>query len=303
MTKRERVNVEQGKQGFQPTVPRPVSPPPVNELTGGVPSEDAALTLFDFDGTEEKASIVEREVLKKQMEPHGKIVLSGIVGSTAYGLGHSGSDRDRLGMFIAPTEQLLVLDDYLGSHDAPETVVFHEPSDAQFHEAGKYVRLALSCNPTATELLWLNEYEVEDSFGGRLIRLREDCLSAPRVKDAYLGYAKTQLMRILERKPEEEGGMNERRMRKHALHMARLVRQGHELYTTGQLTVKVADPGWYREFQSGTKEQWAAWFETAREKFDAASTVLPEVPRRDRLGAWLLDVRYANLPDRFLPPF
>ncbi len=34
------------------------------------------------------------------------VLLSGIVGSTAYGLAHAGSDIDRLGMFAAPTEQL-----------------------------------------------------------------------------------------------------------------------------------------------------------------------------------------------------
>ncbi|GAA1913626.1 hypothetical protein GCM10009753_52280 [Streptantibioticus ferralitis] len=32
------------------------------------------------------------------------VLLSGTVGSTAYGLAHKGSDIDRLGVFAAPTE-------------------------------------------------------------------------------------------------------------------------------------------------------------------------------------------------------
>ncbi|MFD7300744.1 DNA polymerase beta superfamily protein, partial [Streptomyces pharetrae] len=34
------------------------------------------------------------------------ILLSGVVGSTAYGLAHEDSDVDRLGVFAAPTESL-----------------------------------------------------------------------------------------------------------------------------------------------------------------------------------------------------
>ncbi len=42
--------------------------------------------------------------------PEGAVLLSGIVGSTAYGLAGPGSDVDRLGMFAAPTLDLLRLD-------------------------------------------------------------------------------------------------------------------------------------------------------------------------------------------------
>jgi uncharacterized protein len=76
------------------------------------------------------------------------VLLSGIVGSTAYGLARPGSDVDRLGLFAVPTEQLH------GLRRPPESHVTHEP-DSTLHEAAKWARLALRSNPTVLELAWL----------------------------------------------------------------------------------------------------------------------------------------------------
>lgn len=59
------------------------------------------------------------------------ILLSGVVGSTAYGLAREGSDVDRLGMFAAPTETLL------GLHTPKESHVTTAP-DRTLHEAAKW---------------------------------------------------------------------------------------------------------------------------------------------------------------------
>ncbi len=86
-------------------------------------------------------------------------ILRGIVGSTAYGLAHEGSDIDRLGMFVAPTVQFHGLHPPIGK---AASRVQTSPSDYTEHEAGKYVSLLLGANPTVTELLWLPDdlYEV-----------------------------------------------------------------------------------------------------------------------------------------------
>ena len=77
------------------------------------------------------------------------VLLEGIVGSTAYGLAHAGSDVDRLGVFAAPAVAFHGLHPPL---DKRATVVHHDP-DRTLHEARKYCMLALSGNPTATELI------------------------------------------------------------------------------------------------------------------------------------------------------
>ena len=78
----------------------------------------------------------------------GTVLLSGVVGSTAYGLDTPDSDTDRLGIFAAPTVA------FHGLHKPQESHVTTSP-DATFHEAAKWVRLALGGNPTVTELVWL----------------------------------------------------------------------------------------------------------------------------------------------------
>jgi uncharacterized protein len=109
-------------------------------------------------------------------------LLSGIVGSTAYGLAHPGSDVDRLGLFAVDTVELH------GLRRHTESVVTKDP-DLTLHEAAKWCRLALGGNPTVMELVWLPDelYEVRTPLGDELIGIRSSFLSAKRVRNAYLG--------------------------------------------------------------------------------------------------------------------
>jgi len=78
--------------------------------------------------------------------PSGRsIILSGIVGSTAYGLAGPDSDVDRIGIFAAPTVA------FHGLVMPAESHVTSKP-DRTMHEVRKWCRLALGCNPTVMEL-------------------------------------------------------------------------------------------------------------------------------------------------------
>src|SRR5262249_53904583 len=85
------------------------------------------------------------------------VLLRGIVGSTAYGLAGPHSDVDRLAVYAAPTRAFHGLRLPI---DRQASIVVHEPDDLTLHEARKFCLLALSANPTVTELLWLSDYEV-----------------------------------------------------------------------------------------------------------------------------------------------
>ncbi|MEV1068066.1 nucleotidyltransferase domain-containing protein [Streptomyces sp. NPDC050263] len=222
------------------------------------------------------------------------ILLSGIVGSTAYGLAHEGSDIDRLGMFAAPTEELH------GLHGPKESHVSTAP-DRTLHEAAKWCRLALGGNPTVMELVWLpaESYEVRTPLGDELIAVRDTLLGAHRVRDAYLGYATQQFRKLQNR---SQGPLSEdvrKRTAKHARHLKRLCTQGYELYATGQLTIQVDDPESYHRFG----EQVAADPEAAlpllrgfEEAFAETSSVLPEHPDDKAADAWLRRVRRQFYP-------
>src|ERR1044072_1151086 len=122
------------------------------------------------------------------------ILLRGIVGSTAYGLAREGSDVDRLGVFVAPTVEVAGLD----WHGDRESKVTTKP-DVTLHEVAKFAKLALKCNPSITEILWLPGEHLEIAepiFGLRLIGLRDAFLSTNAVRSAYGGYARQQAAKL-----------------------------------------------------------------------------------------------------------
>ncbi|MGP4046089.1 nucleotidyltransferase domain-containing protein [Streptomyces sp. 2A115] len=217
------------------------------------------------------------------------ILLSGIVGSTAYGLAHEGSDVDRLGMFAAPTEGLH------GLHRPKESHVTTAP-DSTLHEAAKWCRLALGGNPTVMELVWLPDelYEVRTPLGDELIGIRSTLLSAQRVRAAYLGYATQQFKRLNDRGDGSFSADTRKRTAKHARHLRRLCHQGYELYATGRLGIRVEDPEEYHRFG----EQVAADAMTAlpllkryEAAFDETPSALPEQPDEAPVEEWLRRVR------------
>ncbi|MFC4030782.1 DNA polymerase beta superfamily protein [Streptomyces polygonati] len=228
------------------------------------------------------------------------VLLSGVVGSTAYGLAREGSDVDRLGVFAAPTEELH------GLHAPRDSYVTTDP-DRAFHEAAKFCRLALGGNPTVTELVWLPDelYEVRTPLGEELIALRSSLLSAGRVRDAYLGYATRQFKRLYDRSEgaAASGADARDRTAKHARHLRRLCHQGYELYATGRLSIRVEDPEEYHRFGAEVAadamvalpmlQRFQGLFETTR-------SVLPDRPDEASVEAWLRAVRahfYAHFRD------
>ena len=220
------------------------------------------------------------------------VILSGIVGSTAYGLAGPDSDVDRLGVYAAPTSQFLGLHPPIGK---AASIVTTDP-DVSFHEALKYVTLAMSMNPTVTELMWLPDelYEVKTVMGIRLIEMRDAFLSARRVKDAYLGYATQQFHRLWNRADGSFSADTRKRIAKHARHLLRLLHQGLDLWATGQLHVRLAEPERYHAFGEAVVEDpetAKTALLTAEDAFGRVDTVLPDGPNEALIAQWLVDVR------------
>lgn len=223
----------------------------------------------------------------------GTVLLSGVVGSTAYGLDTTDSDVDRLGIFAAPTVA------FHGLGKPQETHVTIHP-DATHHEAAKWLRLALGCNPTVTELVWLNDYEVCTPLGEELIGLRSSLLSAKRVRDAYLGYATQQFRKLEARGDGSFSADTRKRTAKHARHLWRLLQQGADLHKTGFLRVRLLpEPAancraFGERVAAGKTDLAATALRDAEAMFDRPG-VLPAEPDRPAAEAWLLRVRAAFL--------
>lgn len=216
-------------------------------------------------------------------------LLAGIVGSTAYGLDHPGSDVDRLGLYAVPTEELH------GLYRPKESRVTTSP-DATLHEVAKWARLALGSNPTATELVWLPDelYEIRTELGDELIGIRQSFLSARRVRSAYLGYAHQQFKRLCDRGDGSFSADTRNRTAKHARHLRRLCVQGFELYATGRLPIRVCNPEEYHRFGqevSANAEAALPMLQEFEEAFATTRSVLPEQPDEAPVEAWLRRVR------------
>lgn len=223
------------------------------------------------------------------------VLLSGVVGSTAYNLSTPSSDVDRLGVFAAPTTAIL------GLHKVKDSIVTTRP-DVTMHEAGKVCGLLLSGNPTVQELLWLPKdlYDTVTPLGEELLSIRSAFLSRRRVRDAYLGFARGQLRiirNVLTDPPRLGNGAG--LVAKSARHMARILHQGQELYTTGHLTVRLdADTatGIY-EFGASMASGDLRLADTMladAEKALAGASPLPERADESTVQAWLLSVRAAH---------
>lgn len=219
------------------------------------------------------------------------ILLKGIVGSTAYGLAGPNSDVDGLGMYAAPTIE------FHGLHppSAKTASIVKIKPDLTMHEVGKMAHLCLSGNPTATELLWLDSYEVSTPLGLDLIAIRQSFLSAGKVRDAYLGYATQQFRRLSERGDGSFSADLRKRTAKHARHLMRLCHQGFILYASGRLVIKLEDPDAFRAFgetvAGGDIEAARRLIATYEDKFDTTTTVLPDRPDEYSVEKWLLRVR------------
>jgi predicted nucleotidyltransferase len=223
----------------------------------------------------------------------GNLLLLGVVGSTPHGLAAAHSDRDLAGVFAHPTEALFAFD------RPAESVATHDP-DSALHEIEKFLRLALTSNPAALELLWLDDYETLSVSGRELIGIRKSFLGTNAVRDAYLGYAKAQWKRACSRKASMELGDVEadRRLQKGVRHTVRLLEQAQVLLSTGRVAVAVADPHFYlHELATLGDDRLHKLVHERLERVATMPSVLPGAPDRGAAERLLRGIRY-----RFLQP-
>jgi len=229
-----------------------------------------------------------------EVNPPPNVLLAGINGSTAYGLATEDSDVDRIGTYASPTVAFHGLHPPTGK---AATWVSAKP-DATYHEAGKLASLLLKGNPTVTEICWLNEYEVKTPEGEALIAIRRSFLSAPAIRNAYLGYATQQMSRIQNRGDGSFSSDTRKRTEKHARHLWRLLCQGARLHLTGTLPVLLDDTqvvacrAFGQRVAAGNLDMARGAIRAAEEAFDRPG-VLPDRPDEAAAEAWLQDVRRA----------
>ncbi|MFH9418791.1 nucleotidyltransferase domain-containing protein [Streptomyces rochei] len=206
-----------------------------------------------------------------------------VMGSRAFGLATEGSDTDRRGVFLAPTE-------LFWRFEKPPTHV-EGPAEEQFSwELERFCELALRANPNILECLHSPLVESVDDTGRELLALREAFLSR-RAHETFTRYAHGQ-----RRKLDADVRTHGAPRWKHAMHLLRLLTSARDLLRTGVLSIDVGDG---REPLLAVKRGEVPWPEVrswmARlvEEGETAPrrSPLPAEPDRRRVEDFLVRVR------------
>ncbi|MEU0601705.1 nucleotidyltransferase domain-containing protein [Streptomyces sp. NPDC006393] len=211
-----------------------------------------------------------------------------VMGSRAFGLATDGSDTDRRGVFVAPTE-------LFWRFDKPPTHV-DGPLPEQFSwELERFCELALRGNPNILECLHSPLVEYADDTGRELLALRRAFLSR-QVHATFTGYALGQ-----RRKLDADLRTHGAPRWKHAMHLLRLLTSARDLLRTGEFRI---DVGEQREPLLAVKRgevSWAeveAWMARLGAEADEAleHSPLPPEPDHARVSDFLFRVRRTSAP-------
>ena len=223
------------------------------------------------------------------MEPKN-IILKAVCGSRAYGLDNEQSDTDYKGVFVTPTREILSINSPKDTYDGKDA----DGNDFCYYEVQKFIKLALGCNPTILEILFLTGYSKLEPMSKMLVDNRHLFLSNI-AREKYYGYAYSQMHKLVTRDGSFGNGRNNR-YEKHARHCYRLLYQGKELLETGNLTVTVSPEVREELFAVGKlpPNKLVDKFAEERTKFDAIKSVLPDKPDYEGVNKLLLKIRKGN---------
>ena len=227
-------------------------------------------------------------------------VIVGEIGSYAHGLATEHSDHDYMGIYIDPPACLIGLKPEQGvvkDRDKPDGVKSAPgDSEAVFYGLRKYVALATQGNPTIMTLLFTPTLTVPDQIG---LQTHRDMFLSRQLTARHIGYADSMADRISGRRAPRTNrpeliaahGYDT----KAAFHAIRLLIQGAEMLTTGNITMPMTDMA--QDFLKAIRNGHVAQDQTLEEIRYWRSVIveaekhspLPAVPDYDRINAWLID--------------
>jgi hypothetical protein len=255
----------------------------------------------------------------REIAERGTILLTQ-VGSGVHGTAVGGQDdRDEMGLCLEPPEFVTgVARVPTSAGEEPGWVPFEQYEyhsawerpgglanrsgagdlDVVIYSARKWVRLALSGNPTVLLPLFAPESEiVKVTDDGHELRANAQRIASRQAADRFLGYLGSQ-----RRAMTGESGAHTNRPElvaqfgydcKFAMHALRLGLQGREYLTTGRISLPIPEPEVLalREVRRGEWElpavvEWVQRLEAELEQLRTSSP-LPEFPDLDWVNAWL----------------
>ncbi|MFG2225884.1 DNA polymerase beta superfamily protein [Streptomyces sp. NPDC048644] len=218
----------------------------------------------------------------------GHTVHSCVVGSRAFGLAVEGSDTDRRGVYLPPTE-------LFWRFEKPPSHVTG-PRDEEFSwELERFCALGLRSDPNVLECLHSPLVERIDATGRELLALRGAFLSR-QLHRTFTGFAASQFTKV-QADVRREGAPRW----KHAMHLLRVLVCCRDTLRSGVLAT---DAGQARAQLLAVRRGELSWDEVTRRmttlteeaKAAVSGSPLPAEPDRARVEDFLVRARRAALP-------
>lgn len=224
----------------------------------------------------------------------GEVVLLGLCGSKAYGLDTPTSDEDYRGVYLTAARDLWTF-----NRPAETVERVTDTVDVSVHEVQKFMKLAMGGNPSVLEVLWLPEYVTRTREGFWLTDNRQLFLSG-KVRSSFCGYAQSQVAEVKKMHARPDFGDLGSKVEKVGRHAFRLMLQGYDLVTTGELTVRLrtdqVDGCWAAgELARTEPDVFAATMTALYERIVQAKSVLPPNPDTAAVNCLLQQFRETTL--------
>lgn len=206
-----------------------------------------------------------------------------VMGSRAFGLEDDGSDTDRRGCYLPPSDL------HWSLYGVPEQIE-DNANEEVYWELQKFLNLALKANPNILECLWSPLVEHAAPIAQELLAIRRSFLSK-LIYQTYNGYVASQFKK-LETDLRLHGSMKP----KHGMHLIRLLLSGIGVLETGDLVVRMDA---HRDRLLAIKhgqipwDQVNAWRLELHRRFDAAvaTSPLPDHPDYRTVNDYLIRAR------------
>lgn len=211
-------------------------------------------------------------------------LLKVIVGSQAHGLATPNSDTDYRGVFVNRTRDILSL-----GGSPQQTSWIEGKEDDTSWEVGKFLQMAVKCNPTVLEVFKAPILETTP-YGDRLQALFPYMWNSTDVMNAFIGYSLNQRKKFLDDK--------DKRRNKYACAYLRTLYMAHELLSTNNMTVSMVDSSIYdqlRRWKDGAFDigevidECIKWEDRVKAAYEKNPNHKPDL---NRINAFLLEIRY-----------
>ena len=157
-----------------------------------------------------------------------KQILKVTVGSQAHGLANKNSDFDYRGVFLIPTLDFF----QLGQKELQHTSWIEGKEDDTSWEVGKFLQMAVKCNPTVLET-FLAPVKESDIWGDELRDLFPYVWNSKDVMNAFVGYGVNQRKKFFDNQ--------DKRAPKYATAYLRVLYNAWELLSTGTFSVDMTN--------------------------------------------------------------